>query len=119
MTITAWFDFATLLACRSVLLFDAQSEPVDTTTVLPLLTDVGTRKTVVGMSVLGGHSSPGRSNGAKPVLRSRNYLFSALAPTLTIISALAPAPATAIPLLPLKTSVEELTIFLVAPALEV
>ena len=29
----------------------------------------------------------------KPVLRSRNYLFSALAPTLAIISAPAPAPA--------------------------
>ena len=51
MTTTAWLDFANLLSHQDVLLFEAQAAPVDPATALPLLTDISTRKTVVGASV--------------------------------------------------------------------
>ena len=51
MTTTAWIDVATLLSRRDILLCDAQAAPVDPAIVLPLLTDFGSQKTVVGASV--------------------------------------------------------------------
>ena len=51
MTTSEWLDFATLLRRRTVLLFDDAGNPVEVDTILPLLTEVGTRKTVVGASL--------------------------------------------------------------------
>ena len=51
MTTSEWLDFATLLRRRSLLLFDDAGNPVEVDTVLPLLTEVGTRKTVAGASL--------------------------------------------------------------------
>ena len=51
MTTSEWLDFATLLRRRTILVFDDTGTQVEVDKILPLLTEVGTRKTVVGASL--------------------------------------------------------------------